>query len=141
MRSRLVPRALAGLVLAGSLAACGLPGGDPGESAFLVGHPSAVFVDLPDEGTGSDTFTITFTNLGPATALSVGISTVVVTSDDPQALDDISFSVSCPTDLEAFDSCEVDGTFIGRVPEGDYTATVSMEGDNTNEATVDLVFV
>src|ERR1044071_6869145 len=108
MRTRLLPRVLVGLVVAGSLTACGLPGG--GEpSALLTISPNPGFFDLQPNSLSSDTVVFTVKNVGFA---GTGALSVDFDADAP-GLDGFNVLPDCPNGLAPGDTCTAAVTLQG----------------------------
>ena len=137
MRTRMLPRLLVGLVVAGSLAACGAPGGEP-PGAILVITPNPGLFDLLPNSLSSDTVVFTVRNVGFAN--TGGIS--VIFSPDAGTLDGADVNSFCGADMAPGDTCTIEVSLRGTsAPLGSYEITLNVQGADSGDATAQLLLV
>ena len=141
MRSRLLPRVLAGLLVAGSLAACIPGGGTAPLPGLLSASPNPVVMDLPEEGSATGEKTITLRNLGPGVTADIK----VLSSSSQQGGEGLEFTSivdDCAlVSLAVNETCQVFVSVTGDEPSGPYEIFVRFSSDNTNTVTVPIVLV
>ncbi|HJR26877.1 MAG TPA: hypothetical protein VJ804_15470 [Acidimicrobiales bacterium] len=138
MRYRHLPRFLVGMVVAGSLAACGLPGGGEPRAVLVITPPVQVW-DLPAEGSAEVTESLTVKNIGSAPSGPINIDT----SEDSD-----DFHIGSPggdcggqPNLLPGESCELRLTFVGHEPDDGAAAQVRVFGDDSGDVTANLFVV
>ena len=140
MRTRVMARVLVGLVVAGSLAACGMPGGGGSPPGVLTINPNPGFFDLEPNSLSDDTVVFTVKNIGFAeTSVSVEF-----TINDLEGLDRAVASgcFEADADLAPGESCTIVVTILGTsAPLGTYEAFLRVTGDNGGDATAPLILI
>lgn len=131
---------LLALVVLGPLAACGI-GGDP-PRGHLVASPDAVVLDLPETGSGSDTATVTVRNIGLGDTGTLQTGFTLDLSPGEEAITGAEPVHDCAGEELGFgESCTLTVTITGRVPDGDYESSWSIQAEHADTVFVPITIV